>query len=89
MARPEVTSKKEPIRLLSRTEVAELLGVSYVCIWQWMRAGKFPLGRSIGGYGPHGRVFWIASEIEDWIQSRPKRIPKGFKGKIKEPALSD
>jgi predicted DNA-binding transcriptional regulator AlpA len=48
MARPEFTGKKTPMRLLSREEVSDLLGVTYVTIWMWTRDGKFPLGRSIG-----------------------------------------
>jgi predicted DNA-binding transcriptional regulator AlpA len=91
MARHEVTSKKTTtVRLLNRAEVEDLVGVTYMSIWNWMRDGKFPLGRSIGGTGPKAHVAWLADEVEDWIRSRPRRIPKGFKGsKIKEPALSD
>ena len=79
MARPEFTGKKTPMRLLSREEVSDLLGVTYVTIWMWMRDGKFPLGRSIGAGGKNCHVAWLADEVEDWIRSRPKRFPKGFK----------
>jgi predicted DNA-binding transcriptional regulator AlpA len=73
------TKDKAPVRLLSRAEVTDLAGVTYVALWGWIRDGKFPPGRSIGS-GPKAHVAWIESEVEDWIRSRPKRIPKGFKG---------
>jgi predicted DNA-binding transcriptional regulator AlpA len=45
-----------------------------------VKLGHFPAPRELGTGKRRGRIGWIASEVEDWIQSRPKRIPKGFKG---------
>jgi len=55
-------------RLILRNELIDIIGVSYVTIWGWMRAGTFPRGRDIGG-----RTAWIESEVAAWIASRPIR----------------
>ncbi len=41
-------------RLIFRSELIDTVGVSYVTVWSWMRAGTFPRGRDIGG-----RTAWI------------------------------
>ena len=61
-------------RLIFRNELIDIVGVSYVTVWSWMRAGTFPRGRDIGG-----RTAWIESEIAAWIASRPIRRLKGDK----------
>jgi predicted DNA-binding transcriptional regulator AlpA len=76
------TNKPAALRLLMKDEVLELIGISYPCLWAWIRDGKFPPGRSIG-HTKKGHVAWIASEVEAWIMSRPLRFPKGSK-KVKE-----
>jgi prophage regulatory protein len=59
-------------RFIFRSELTDIVGVSYVTIWNWMRAGTFPRGRDIGG-----RTAWIESEVAAWIASRPIRRLKG------------
>src|SRR5271157_2024839 len=59
-------------RLIFRSELIDTVGVSYVTVWSWMRAGTFPRGRDIGG-----RTAWIESEVAAWIASRPIRRLKG------------
>ena len=66
------------VRLLTKGEVLELIGVSYPALWAWIRDGKFPPGRSVG-YGKRGHVAWVESEVQAWIASRPVRLPKGTK----------
>jgi predicted DNA-binding transcriptional regulator AlpA len=56
-------------RFIFKSEVLERVGgVSGVCLWRWMRDGKFPVARSVGG-----RMAWLESEIDNWMQSRPLR----------------
>jgi predicted DNA-binding transcriptional regulator AlpA len=69
----------EPVRFLSRDEVLEIIGVTYPCLWGWVRNGCFPAPRSLGMIGKRGRIGWVQSEVDDWILSRPKRFPKGSK----------
>jgi predicted DNA-binding transcriptional regulator AlpA len=66
------TKKGTGARLLSRKEVMERVPVSYPTIWAWMRAGKFPRSRDIGG-----KVCWVESEIERWIADLPIAKLKG------------
>jgi excisionase family DNA binding protein len=61
-ARPPPT-----LRLLSRKEVCERIGVSYPTIWAWARSGRFPKARVMNG----GKLGWIESEVEQWIRALP------------------
>jgi predicted DNA-binding transcriptional regulator AlpA len=54
-------------RLLYKHEVIELIGVTFPTIWNWMRAGCFPLSLEVGG-----RTAWYESEIALWLSSRPR-----------------
>jgi predicted DNA-binding transcriptional regulator AlpA len=61
-----------PPRLIFKPEVLDRVGVTYPTIWTWMRDGKFPRSRVVGG-----KIAWIESEIDDWIGSLPVRRLKG------------
>ena len=61
-----------PVRLLSKGEVLDRVGVSYPCLWSWMREEKFPRSRKLGG-----KAAWIESEVEAWINALPVRRLKG------------
>jgi predicted DNA-binding transcriptional regulator AlpA len=54
--------------LLGRHDVIAAAGVTYPTIWLWMREGKFPRSRIVGG-----KSMWLASEIEDWVAALPVR----------------
>ena len=73
-SRPGTTAAEQRSldRLIFRSELIDIVGVSYVTVWSWMRAGTFPRGRDIGG-----RTAWIESEVAAWIASRPIRRLKG------------
>jgi prophage regulatory protein len=55
-------------RLISKPEVLDRVGVSFPTVWKWMREGDFPRSRDLGG-----KTCWLASEIDEWILSRPVR----------------
>jgi prophage regulatory protein len=59
-------------RLLGRHEVCAVVGASYPSIWTWMRAGKFPRSRIVGG-----KTKWFSSEVEAWMAALPVRRLKG------------
>jgi predicted DNA-binding transcriptional regulator AlpA len=61
-----------PVRLLNRREVLALAGCSYPTLWAWMRAGKFPRSRIVGG-----RSMWLSTEIDEWLANLPVRPLKG------------
>ena len=68
MIQSEERDEKRTERLLSRGEVLERVGLSYPTIWQWMREGRFPASRSLGG-----KVCWLESEVNAWIAALPVR----------------
>ena len=41
-------------RLIFRSELIDIVGVSYVTVWSWMRAGTFPRGRDTSAGAPPG-----------------------------------
>ena len=53
-------------RVLSRREVAALLGVSIPTLWRLVRAKKFPPPIRISP----GRVGWLASTVRRWLADR-------------------
>lgn len=61
-----------PVRLITKPELLDRIGVTYPTIWQWMRAGKFPRSRELGG-----KAAWIESEVDEWIAALPVRRLKG------------
>jgi predicted DNA-binding transcriptional regulator AlpA len=61
-----------PPRLISKSEVVAIIGVSFPTIWHWMRLGKFPRSLICGG-----RTVWIESAITDWVNALPRRRLKG------------
>ena len=71
-AETATAQKKSIDRLIFRGELIDIVGVSYVTVWNQMRAGTFPRGRDLGG-----RTAWLESEVAAWIASRPIRRLKG------------
>lgn len=61
-------SPGKPSRFVFKPEVLERTGVTYVSIWKWMREGRFPLSREVGG-----KVAWLENDIDAWIATRPVR----------------
>jgi predicted DNA-binding transcriptional regulator AlpA len=61
-------ARAPPVRLLSRKEVLERVGLTYPTLWAWMQKGDFPRARDLGG-----KIAWIESEIEKWINELPIR----------------
>ena len=59
-------------RLLDKAEVLAIANVSFPTVWQWMRDGKFPRARVVGG-----KSMWLSTDIENWIAALPIRKLKG------------
>jgi predicted DNA-binding transcriptional regulator AlpA len=68
-----------PVHLLDKNEILAITGVSYPTIWLWMRQGKFPRSRVIGGDGgkSSNKSVWRSDEVEAWIAALPVRALKG------------
>jgi predicted DNA-binding transcriptional regulator AlpA len=62
-----------PLRLLTKPEVLLIAGgVSYPTLWTWMRAGRFPRSRVVGG-----KSMWRSDEVQAWLDTLPVRRLKG------------
>ena len=66
------TDSASQVRLISKPEVLDRVGVTFPTIWKWMREGKFPRSRQLGS-----KSCWIESEVEAWINALPTRRLKG------------
>jgi prophage regulatory protein len=67
-----VTNDAEPtpsLVFLSKAQVLKKIPVTSVTLWAWVRAGKFPRPRALGP----NKTVWLASEVDEWMQSRPLR----------------
>jgi prophage regulatory protein len=63
---------KSASRLIDREELLRRVPVTFMTIYNWMRDGKFPMSRDIGG-----KVAWVETEVQAWIDARPKSRLKG------------
>ena len=52
-------------KLLTKKQVREIVGFSFAHIDRMIVAGTFPLKVKVGF-----RVFWVESEIQEWITCR-------------------
>lgn len=55
-------------RVLTKQEVCERLHLSYPTVWLLVKSGELPPGRYIAA-----KVYWLESEIDLFIASRPKQ----------------
>ena len=58
------------MRILNSNEVVKKIDLSKVTVWRRERAGLFPKRINLS----ERRVGWVESEIEDWLDSRPRGI---------------
>ena len=56
------------VGLLDKREVLAVVGCTFPCLWEWQRAGKFPLARVV-----FGKSKWPAAVIADWLDGLPLR----------------
>ena len=62
-------------RLLNKKQVLEIVPLSFPTLWKLMRLNQFPLPRTVGST-VGSRPYWLASEISEWVSSRPQRSYK-------------
>jgi predicted DNA-binding transcriptional regulator AlpA len=60
------------VRLLSKREILTITNVTFPTLWSWMRHGKFPRSRVVGG-----KSMWLSTDIEAWLAMLPVRKLKG------------
>lgn len=64
-------------KLLNKKTVIQLVGVSAVTLYQWMKAGKFPRAVRLQENDKYGKCAWFESEISEWIENRKRVRYKG------------
>ena len=69
--------RKKMDKLLSKSAVKELVGVSSVTLYQWMKAGKFPRAIRLQSHKRQGKIAWFASEVQQWMEERERVRYKG------------
>ena len=63
-------------RLIRKKEVLQRVGLSYPTVWAMMRGGAFPRSIRLTD-GPSAKVAWIESEVDEWMDNRPRQRLKG------------
>jgi len=72
----ETDANAPPLRLLKKSEVLRIAGVTYPTLWKWMCSGRFPRARNVGGRS-NSRSVWRSDEVEQWLAKLPVRRLKG------------
>lgn len=70
--REQVHSAQPPPKFLNKRQVLERIPLSYQTLWDRMRRGLFPRSFLIAG-----QVFWLESELVDWMNTQPRQHLKG------------
>ncbi|MXW18356.1 MAG: AlpA family transcriptional regulator [Gemmatimonadetes bacterium] len=60
-------------RVLRAREVVSEIGVSKATLYRWVRSGGFPKPIKLGP----GAVGWRREELDEWVDSRPRRGTEG------------
>jgi len=68
--KPNDKAKRAPpaVRLLDKADVTAIANVTFMTLWSWMRDGKFPRSRIVGG-----QSMWRSDEIDQWLAALPVR----------------
>lgn len=56
-------------RAIRPEEATRITGMSRTSLWRLVRANQLPAPREL----TTGTVFWLESEILDWLRSRPQK----------------
>jgi predicted DNA-binding transcriptional regulator AlpA len=67
---PDTTSDEERPhkRLISKRQTCERVHLTFATIWKFIRAGKFPRPRAVGG-----KTMFVEDEVSAWIEALPVR----------------
>jgi predicted DNA-binding transcriptional regulator AlpA len=66
-------ARAPPKRIIDKKEaLSRVGGLSYAKVWGMMIEGTFPRSFLVAG-----RIFWLESEIENWIDQDPRQRLKG------------
>jgi len=60
------------VRMLDKSEVLSIAGVSFSTLWTWMQQDAFP-----HGYVAGGKTMWRSDEVTAWVEALQLRRIKG------------
>ena len=74
----------EPLqRLMYKKEILELLGISAVTLWVWMKDGHFPRSIILNPTSRRTqRVAWFEDEVRAWFKERKRSVFVGEEGAL-------
>ena len=75
-------------KILRFAEVRSRTGLSRATVYRRVRRGTFPIPLDLGNGQGHHQLGWIEQEISDWIEARPRHIPRGH-GRAKDEDRSE
>ena len=58
--------------ILRIKDIIRVTGLSRTSIWRYVKSGSFPEPVSLGGPGSR-TTGWYASEVADWLETRPRK----------------
>lgn len=56
-------------RIIRKTELLKMIGVSHPTIWRWERDGKFPKRISLG----RNSIGWSQYEVQGWLDDKANK----------------
>jgi predicted DNA-binding transcriptional regulator AlpA len=65
----------KPLAFVSTNDILARIPITRTTLWNWTRAGKFPRPYALGP-----RTVWLASEVDEFIRTRPMRNYKDMEG---------
>jgi predicted DNA-binding transcriptional regulator AlpA len=68
----KLPAKSPSVRLLDKSDILAITGVTFPTVWSWMRTGTFPRSRIVGG-----KSMWLSTDIDKWLATLPVRPLKG------------
>jgi predicted DNA-binding transcriptional regulator AlpA len=66
---PNPKFEKPPVKLLTKAQVLDRIGLTFPTVWKLMRQNRFPRSRVVGD----SKSVWLESEITEWILALPER----------------
>jgi predicted DNA-binding transcriptional regulator AlpA len=63
-----LTEAADDLRVIYKPELLDIVGLSFVTIWELVRQNRFPAPRVIAN-----RTCWLRGDLAQWLQALPKR----------------
>lgn len=61
------------LQLLTRRQVADIVGVDPATIWRWVKNDAFPAGFPVGKCSTR----WLRAEVQKWVENHAAERDRG------------